>query len=205
MPEVTDKQCAEAKAAMEKQPDQVRKLEALRERMRNGEIDRQAMMQESQAIYAAIGVDARVTMACRRRESGQGGRASGVAPMQPPSATGAAPRRTVADTPPPAGPAPQLQIGSDRAATGTRVRPGVVFVKKGATFEPRIVMLGSANFDYTEVVSGVEEGEEVALLAALSLQAQRQQQSDRIRQNMGGGVPGMSQGGGQRPQGGGGR
>ena len=91
------------------------------------------------------------------------------------------------------------------------MRPGVVFVKKGTTFEPRIVMLGSANFDYTEVVSGVQEGEEVALLAALSLQAQRQQQNDRMRQNMGGGVPGMSQGGGgapgqgQRPQGGGGR
>jgi HlyD family secretion protein len=78
-----------------------------------------------------------------------------------------------------------------------------------------MVMLGAANFDYTEVVSGLEEGEQVALLAALSLQAQRQQQNDRFRQNMGGGVPGMTQGGnvgggnpgggggGQRPQGGG--
>ena len=182
MPNVTDQQCADVKTAMDKKPDQVKKLDALRERMRNGEIDRQVLMQESQAIYAAIGVDGRVSMACRRR---------------------------AADTSS-SGTAPQLQIGSDRAGTGARVRPGVVFVKNGTTFEPRIVMLGSANFDYTEVVSGVQEGEEVALLAALSLQAQRQQQNDRIRQNMGGGVPGMSQGGGpgggaqgQRPQGGG--
>jgi HlyD family secretion protein len=210
MPDVTDKQCADVKSAMDKKPEQVKKLDALRERMRNGEIDRQAMMQESQAIYSAIGVDARVSMACRRRE--QGGNARGnqgapvaVAPTQSANGAAALPARTAADT----AATPRLQISGDRGGIGARVRPGVVFVKKGTTFEPRIVMLGSANFDYTEVVSGVQEGEEVALLAALSLQAQRQQQNDRMRQNMGGGVPGMSQGGGgspaggQRPQGGG--
>jgi HlyD family secretion protein len=67
-----------------------------------------------------------------------------------------------------------------------------VFVSKGSTFEPRMVMLGAGNFDYTEVVSGVQEGEQVALLTALSLEAQRQQMNDRIRQGMGG-VPGMNQ------------
>ena len=223
MPEVTDKQCADVKAAMDKKPDQVKKLDGLRERMRNGEIDRQAMMQESQAIYAAIGVDARVSMACRRREQGgqpgQAGNANrgfpaGGTQTQTANAGGnVVPSRSASDTGRSAA-TPQLQIGGmDRGGTGQRVRPGVVFVKKGTTFEPRIVMLGSANFDYTEVVSGVQEGEEVALLAALSLQAQRQQQNDRMRQTMGGGVPGMTQGGGapaggnqgggQRPQGGG--
>ena len=89
---------------------------------------------------------------------------------------------------------------------GRSIRPGLVFVVKGKTYEPRSVMLGAGNFDYTEVVSGLEEGEEVALLASLSLQAQRQQQNDRFRQNMGGGVPGMGgapAGGGGRPGGGG--
>ena len=203
MPDVTDKQCADVKAAMDKKPDEVKKLDALRDRMRNGEIDRPTMMQESQAIYASIGVDARVTMACRRREQG-GQRAGGVATTSGSGATNAnVPARTPAADSSRPGAAPQLQIGSDRSGSGPRVRPGVVFVKKGTSFEPRLVMLGSANFDYTEVVSGLQEGEEVALLAALSLQAQRQQQSDRLRQNMGGGVPGMSQGGGGRPQGGG--
>jgi hypothetical protein len=79
------------------------------------------------------------------------------------------------------------------------VRPALVFVAKGSTFEPRIVMVGAGNFDFTEAVSGIQEGEEVALLASLSLQAQRQQQADRFRQGMGG-VPGMNQ-----QQGGGGR
>ena len=218
MPEVTDKQCADVKTAMEKKPNEVKKLDGLRERMRNGEIDRQAMMQESQAIYSALGVDGRVAMACRRREQGGqggpnrgGGQPAAAAPTQTTGAPGAAPvTRNVADTGR-SGAAPQLQIGGDRGGSGQRVRPGVVFVKKGTTFEPRMVMLGAANFDYTEIVSGLQEGEEVALLAALSLQAQRQQQNDRMRQNMGGGVPGMSQGGGgpggagggQRPQGGG--
>lgn len=209
MPEVTDKQCADVKAAMDKNPDQVKKLDGLRDRMRNGEIDRQTMMQESQAIYAALGVDGRITMACRRREQGGAARGNTAATQAPSQTQTPTPTRPVADTGR-AGATTQLQIGGDRGGNGPRVRPGVVFVKKGTTFEPRMVMLGSANFDYTEVVSGLTEGEEVALLSALSLQAQRQQQADRLRQNMGGGVPGMSQGGGSpagggRPPGGGGR
>ena len=66
-----------------------------------------------------------------------------------------------------------------------------MFVKKGETFEPRLVMLGASNFDYTEVVSGVTEGEQVAMLAAASLQAQRMENQDRIRERTG--VPGMNQ------------
>jgi HlyD family secretion protein len=78
-----------------------------------------------------------------------------------------------------------------------------VFVKKGQSFEPRLVMLGASNFDYTEVVSGVTEGEQVAMLAAASLQAQREQNQDMIRQRTG--VPGMNQQGGGGAAGGGGR
>ena len=103
-------------------------------------------------------------------------------------------------------PTPQLQMGNtERGGSGPRVRQGLVFVAKDKTFEPRMVMLGSSNFDYTEVVSGLDEGEQVALLSALALQAARQAQNDRMKAGMGG-VPGMSsnQGGGQRPPGGGG-
>ena len=197
--EVSDKQCADVKTAMGKKPDEVKKLDSLRERMRSGALDRDAMMQETQRIYAAIGVDARVAGACRRREMGGGGgaaagaqRAASDAQQNPTRPAASAARR--ADS---AGAPRQLQLGnSERGGNGPRVRPGLVFVAKGKTFEPRVVMLGAANFDYTEVVSGLEEGEQVALLSALTLQAQRQQQNDRMRQNMGGGVPGMSQGGG---------
>jgi hypothetical protein len=78
-----------------------------------------------------------------------------------------------------------------------------VFVKVGATYEPRVVRLGAANYDYTEVVSGLKEGEQVALLAAAAMQAQRQAATDRMRGNMGGGGLTRQQPGGGAPGGGG--
>lgn len=101
------------------------------------------------------------------------------------------------------GGATRLQLGSPEGGmgpggAGPRVRPSLVFVAAKNTFEPRVVMLGAGNFDYTEVVSGLQEGDQVALLSALSLQAQRQEMSDRLRQRIGG-VPGMSQNQGGRP------
>jgi hypothetical protein len=199
MPEVSDKDCAAVKTAMDKKPGETKKLEALRERMRSGEIDRNAMREESQKIYAALGVDARVASACRFRETrAQDGGQRGAQTQRGAQAA-------VSGVPPQQ---PQLQLGNtERGGSGLRVRPGLVFVAKGKTFEPRMVMLGAGNFDYTEVVNGLGEGEQVALLTSLTLQAQRQQQNDRFRQGMGG-VPGMNQGGGGpgggRPGGGGG-
>jgi HlyD family secretion protein len=187
--EVTDKQCADVKTAMAKKPDEAKKLDGLRDRMRSGELDRDAMRAEQQKIYGAIGVDPQVAGACRMREMrSQGGSTS----------NGDRTPRPGAGSPPQVAP-PQLQVGNpERGPSGRSIRSGMVFVVKGdgkaRTYEPRMVMLGAANFDYTEVVSGLEEGEQVAMLASLALQAQRQQQNDRMRQNMGG-VPGMTQGG----------
>jgi HlyD family secretion protein len=207
MPEVTDKQCADVKTAMDKKPGETKKLDALRDRMRSGELDRNAMREEQQKIYAAIGVDAQIAGACRMREMReQGGgnfggtQRGGDAPASraaQPANTGngsadRSPQQVALNSDRP----PQLQMGNtERGMGGRSIRSGIVFVAKGKTYEPRQVMIGAANFDYTEIVSGLQEGEQVALLAALSLQAQRQQQNDRFRQNMGGGVPGMQQGG----------
>jgi HlyD family secretion protein len=172
----------------------------------SGAMDRSAMREESQKIYAALGVDGRVVMACRRREGqSQAGTQANGAPMQRVDAAATASGQTPSGTP-----GTQLQLeNAERSSSGPRVRPALVFVAKGKTFEARSVMLGAGNFDYTEVVSGLQEGEEVALLASLALQAQRQQQNDRLREGMGG-VPGMNQsnpragqGGGARPAGGG--
>ena len=200
MPEVSDKDCAAVKTAMDKKPAEAKKLEALRERMRSGEIDRDAMRAESQKIYAELGVDSRIAAACRFRAGG-GGQLGVNAPVggAQNQGTSSAARGT---------PQPQLQLGNtERGGAGQRVRPALVFVAKGKTFEPRSIMLGAGNFDYTEVVSGLGEGEQVALLTSLALQAQRQQQNDRFRQGMGG-VPGMNQNqggpGAGRPGGGGG-
>ena len=195
--DVTDAQCKAVTAAFSKKPAEKAKLDALRQQVMSGAMDRQAARGEQEKIYAAVGVDARIAGACRRKEmqasgggmAAAGGRNKGGAPGAS-SAPGAA-----------------LNIGGGREVSPTgmrRTRAGLVFVKKGETFEPRLVQLGAANFDYTEIVSGVKEGEQVALLAAAALQAQRQQQNDRMKANSG--VPGMQQApapgaGGARPAG----
>ncbi|HEU4996259.1 MAG TPA: efflux RND transporter periplasmic adaptor subunit [Gemmatimonadaceae bacterium] len=212
MPEVSDKDCADVKAAIAKKPTEAKKLEDLRAQMMSGQVDRNAMREESQKLYAAIGIDGRVAMACRRREmqaqgAGPGAPVSG-APASGQASGGTGGRAVAQSGRQGGGGAPQLQLGNtERGGSGQRVRPALVFVAKDKTYEPRSVLLGAGNFDYTEVVSGLEEGEQVAMLASLALQAQRQQQNDRFRQGMGG-VPGLNQGGGgaggNRPGGGGG-
>ena len=86
----------------------------------------------------------------------------------------------------------------------TRVRTALVFVQIGeGKFEPRLVRLGAADYDYSEVVSGLKEGEKVASLSVAALQAKRDQANDRFR-NMSGGVPGVQpRGGGPGGPGGG--
>ena len=206
MPEVSDKDCAAVTAAMAKKPGEQAKLDALREQMMSGAIDRDAMRAQTQKIYADLGVDGRVAAACRRRAMQPGGGAPGAVGAAPGARGGAAAGGAMGGRA--AAGADGFQGGGSR-----RSRPGLVFVKAGATFEPRLVMLGASNFDFTEVVSGLKEGDQVAMLAAAALQAQRQQNNDRIRQNSG--VPGMQQqpaggaggggaGGGARPGGAGG-
>ncbi|GAC1653901.1 MAG: hypothetical protein NVS4B3_17380 [Gemmatimonadaceae bacterium] len=91
---------------------------------------------------------------------------------------------------------PEL-IPSVGGVSRPRARSGLVFVASAGgaqsprSYEPRVVQLGVANYDYTEILSGIRPGEQVALLSAAALQAQRQQQNDRIRSFTGGGVPGM--------------
>jgi HlyD family secretion protein len=81
------------------------------------------------------------------------------------------------------------------------VRRAVVFViNDEGTPEPRAVQIGLNDYDHTEVVSGLEEGDQVALLGAAQLQAQSQEFLDRVRQGPGGGMfggGGRGGGGGQ--------
>ena len=212
--EVTDAQCKTVASAFARKPAEKAKLDGLRAQMMSGAMDRQAMRAESEAIYKAVGVDAQIAGACRRKEMqanggggqgfpggpgtgapGAGGQRGGAPAGGAQAATGQGGRGNAGGVRGAGGGAPVSGLnigGGEGAPTGARrTRAGLVFVKKGTSFEPRLVQLGASNFDYTEVVSGVKEGEEVALLAAAALQAQRQQQNDRIKANSG--VPGMQQ------------
>ena len=92
--------------------------------------------------------------------------------------------------------------GGANGASARGSRAQVVLVQTGHGLEPRVVRLGLSDFDYTEVVSGLEEGEQVALLGVAEAQAQRAQSQNQIRQRMGSGMPGTGGGGGGRGSGG---
>jgi len=97
--------------------------------------------------------------------------------------------------------------GGGGAGGGMGRRAQAVFVKTANGIEPRIVRLGLSDFDYAQVVDGLKEGDQVALLSVAEAQAQREQSKSQIRQRMGSGVPGQpgAGGGGGRGAGGGGR
>jgi len=92
--------------------------------------------------------------------------------------------------------------GGNAAVMSSRNAAQFVFVKSGTTWVPHRVCVGVSNYDYSEVLSGLNEGDEVLLPAALLVQAQRDQQSQRIKSMTGNGIPGSGTGG--RGAGGGG-
>ncbi|HUK64493.1 MAG TPA: hypothetical protein VLV15_14205, partial [Dongiaceae bacterium] len=85
----------------------------------------------------------------------------------------------------------------------------IAFLSTPHGFEPRLVRLGVSDYDYAEVLDGLHEGDEVALVSVAEVQAKRQQDIDRTRQRIGSGMPGVpgagSGGGGRGGFGGGGR
>jgi len=69
-----------------------------------------------------------------------------------------------------------VSTGSEFGAGSTR-HTGLVFLAQNGTFVPRVVSLGVANYDVTEVTSGLAEGDQVALVTtAMLLQAQNARQ-----------------------------
>jgi HlyD family secretion protein len=106
--------------------------------------------------------------------------------------------------PPPgtAGSGPSAAAGSSRSA-GTAAgaasaagrgssRIQVAVVKTAGGLEPRTVRVGISDYEYTEVLSGLEEGDVVLMLGLVELQRQRDQMVSRVRERVGGGVTGTT-------------
>jgi HlyD family secretion protein len=80
-------------------------------------------------------------------------------------------------------------FGSDQHGQGEHAsgparatKRAVVFVVgEGGSIEPRMVMIGLTDWDRTEVVSGLEEGDRVALIGLAQLQIQREEFLERMR------------------------
>ena len=90
------------------------------------------------------------------------------------------------------------QAGEDATALRRNTRRAVVFIMaEDGTIEPRAVMIGLNDWDFTEVASGLEEGEQIAIVGAAQLRASQDEFLDRIRSNsnpFGGGGPGGGRG-----------
>jgi hypothetical protein len=63
----------------------------------------------------------------------------------------------------------------------------VVFVVAAdGTIQPRGVMIGLNDFNFTEVVSGLEEGDLIAIIGAADLRASQDEMRNRGRPDFGG-------------------
>ncbi|HEX6306819.1 MAG TPA: efflux RND transporter periplasmic adaptor subunit [Longimicrobiales bacterium] len=119
----------------------------------------------------------------RARQSGAGGAAQRMQGGAP----GGAPGMGGSGTP--------GQRPGGRAARGIGngdTRMGVLFVQSGTTIEPRVAVLGLNDWDYTEVIRGLEPGEAVVLISVARLQQQQQDMLDRMRERTSGPFPGAS-------------
>jgi HlyD family secretion protein len=169
-----------------------KKLDDLREKMRSGELDRAAMQSESQKIYGEAGLDPDVARACRFRGGGGAQRQAGGTQSQAAGAQSA-------------GAQSQGQAGGFGQRAGGR--RGMVFLVNNGKYTAKSVRLGVSNFDVSEVLSGLNEGDSVAILNVAAMQARQQEENDRIRQRSGmAGLqrqqPTQGQGGQQGGQGG---
>ena len=209
LPEVTDAQCKQVTDAFAKAPTAQTTLQGLRGRVQSGEIDQQRSRAISDSIYKSIGLDSQVARACQfrnRQGGGRGGegRTGGTnTPANPQAASGGentgggrrGGRRGSTSALTAGMPVPVSQ------ATTRSARPALVLVSSGTAFVPRVIRVGMSDLDYTEVVSGLQEGEQVLLLSALAMQARRDSAMNRMRNMSGGGMPGAPGAGG--PGGGG--
>ena len=64
-------------------------------------------------------------------------------------------------------------------------QPAVVFVvDEAGNIEARPVVMGLSDWDYAEILAGLEAGEQLALIGAAQLQAQQQERMERMRGRM---------------------
>jgi len=174
---VSQKQCDSVAAVLAAHPEAQKKMQALRDSMQGGG-DRQALFAQMRAVYQELHLDAGAARACAQL------------------------RRTSAG-----GTALTMAGGEEVNPGNTKPRPGLVFIAQNGTFVPKVLTLGVGNYDVTQVISGLAEGDQVALINAAMLQQARQDLQARIQSRMG--LPGVNaqtntktggQGGGQGGQ-----
>ena len=181
--------------------------EQMRQRMASGQIDPEMLAR----IRARMGSDVTPEMIARMRERmaagggrpGGGWSAGGSGGSGGPGSAGGA-----------GGGSGGAGAGFGSAGGMGAARAQIAIVKTATGYEPRVVRTGLSDFDYAEVLSGLQPGDKVAMLSYVEMKAQREGISNFARSRMGGGLttsPGASgasggtRGGGAGAGGGGGR
>ncbi|MDT8342504.1 MAG: hypothetical protein RQ751_13415, partial [Longimicrobiales bacterium] len=88
--------------------------------------------------------------------------------------------------------------GEAGAGIRAETRPAAVFVLVGGVPEVRLIQVGLNDWDNTQVVSGLDGTEELAVVGAAQLQAQQQAWLQNIRDRSGGSPFGGNSRGGRR-------
>jgi len=99
----------------------------------------------------------------------------------------------------PSGPAGNGEVRVRRtpqATAVTEVKSRVVEVKAGEEYVPRMVRVGASNFDFAEVVEGLNEGDEVRYTTLSRAKIASERMNERLRSSQG--IGGMSTGAGGR-------
>lgn len=85
----------------------------------------------------------------------------------------------------------QMREAQERQRRSGGPTPGVVFAWRDGSIQPIPVRVGVTDWESIEVVSGLEEGDSVALLPTASLLRDQAQLLERFQRFRGSGVPGM--------------
>ena len=165
---VTQPQCDSVQTALAAHPGSRAALVKYRQQMRTDSASARKARASTKATVDSLHLDPAVMRACMQ--------------LQRASAGGSALSMGNSDETP--------------APGNTKPHPGLVFVATNGTFEPRLTMLGVGNYDVTQVLSGLNEGDNVALINAAMLQQARMKMQQRIQSRMG--LPGVNQSS-QRP------
>lgn len=164
--------CKRVIAAIDTTPGLRDQLDSLRRAMFSGTSDTAAIRTKMQRAYRRAHLSADTVRACMRlARGGAGGSGAGFGGGGTSGAPGGAR----------GGARGGFGGGAGGAGGGRGGNAQIVFVKQGTGWAARRVRLGVSDFDYSQVLSGLTQGEQVALVGAVALQAVRDQRTQRVR------------------------
>jgi len=83
------------------------------------------------------------------------------------------------------------QIRQSQLSDANDVKERIVMVKQGEQFVPRLIKIGASNFDYAEVLEGLQEDDKIQVVTTSRAKTEANQLNERMRSMQGiGGMPG---------------